>query len=144
MDKRARAFRATVIKLGTFIVVMLLVLVGLVTGVLSGLIGVGGGAVVVPVLIIAYGASDLVAKGTSLLMMIPTTISGAVRNFRNGNVNVVAALCVALATLVTTPLGAMIAEALDPQAANWLFIAFLVVITAQMAVKAVRAHRAGK
>ena len=49
-----------------------LVLVGVGTGILSGLIGVGGGVVVVPVLMLAFGTSDLVAKGTSLLMMIPT------------------------------------------------------------------------
>lgn len=47
---------------------------GVVTGVLSGLLGVGGGIVVVPALMLLFGASDLVAKGTSLLMMIPTAI----------------------------------------------------------------------
>ncbi len=119
-----------------------LVGVGLVTGILSGLIGVGGGIVVVPVLILLFGASDLVAKGTSLLMMIPTTLSGAWRNLRNGNVDLAAAGCVALATVVTTPLGALVAGAIDPAVANLLFVVFLAVIAAQMAYKAIRAHRA--
>lgn len=118
-----------------------LVAVGFVTGVISGLIGIGGGAIVVPVMIVLFGTSDLVAKGTSLLMMIPTTISGAIRNARNGNVDFVAAACVAVATLVTTPAGAIVAARLPPTVANWLFIAFLVVITAQMTQKAIRARR---
>jgi len=60
---------------------------GLVTGVLSGLFGIGGGIVVVPVLIAVFGASDLVAKGTSLLVIIPTAITGTVANVRAGMVD---------------------------------------------------------
>lgn len=120
-----------------------LVGVGIVTGVLSGLIGVGGGIIVVPVLILLFGSSDLVAKGTSLLMMIPTTMSGAWRNGKNDNIDWAAAGCIAVATCLTTPLGAIVAGAVDPQVANWLFVAFLVVIAAQMAQKAIRAGRAG-
>jgi len=120
-----------------------LVGVGVVTGVLSGLIGVGGGIIVVPVLILLFGSSDLVAKGTSLLMMIPTTMSGAWRNWKNDNIDWAAAGCIAVATCLTTPLGAIVAGAVDPQVANWLFVAFLVVIAAQMAQKAIRAGRAG-
>ncbi|MGO2096952.1 MAG: sulfite exporter TauE/SafE family protein [Candidatus Microbacterium stercoravium] len=118
-----------------------LVGIGVVTGILSGLIGVGGGVIIVPALIILFGTSDLVAKGTSLLMMIPTTISGALRNARNGNVDFVAAGTVAAGTLITTPLGVIVAAALDPATANLLFIAFLVVIGVQMAFKAVRGRR---
>ncbi|MGI6879218.1 sulfite exporter TauE/SafE family protein [Microbacterium sp. gxy059] len=121
-----------------------LVAVGVVTGILSGLIGVGGGVIVVPVLILAFGSSDLVAKGTSLLMMIPTTLSGAWRNAKNRNIDVVAAGVVALATVVTTPLGAIVAGVVDPFLANILFVCFLVVIAAQMAQKAIRASRKKK
>lgn len=121
-----------------------LVGVGVVTGVLSGLIGVGGGIIVVPVLILLFGSSDLVAKGTSLLMMIPTTMSGAWRNWKNNNIDWAAAGCIAIATCLTTPLGAIVAGAVDPQVANWLFVAFLVVIAAQMAQKAISASRKGK
>lgn len=115
--------------------------VGLITGVLSGLIGVGGGIIVVPALMLLFGASDLVAKGTSLLMMIPTTIAGAWRNTRNRNVDLVAAAVVAAATVITTPLGALVAAAVDPFVANMLFAAFLVVIGTQMAIRAFRAGR---
>lgn len=118
-----------------------LVGVGVVTGVLSGLIGVGGGIIVVPALILLFGASDLVAKGTALLMMIPTTMSGAWRNAKNRNVDFVAAGVIAAATVITTPLGALLAVAVDPFVANMLFAAFLVAIGTQMAIKAYRAGR---
>lgn len=60
----------------------MLALTGFLTGILSGLIGVGGGIIVVPVLMFFFGANDLVAKGTSLVMMIPGSISGTLANWR--------------------------------------------------------------
>lgn len=117
-----------------------LVVVGVLTGTLSGLIGVGGGIVVVPVLMMMFGTSDLVAKGTSLLMMIPTAISGTIGNVRRGNVDLVAAATVGLAACLTTALGAWIATLLDPLVSNILFACFLVFIATQMAVTALRAR----
>jgi len=119
-----------------------LVATGLATGILSGLLGVGGGIIVVPALILGFGASDLVAKGTSLLMMIPTAISGTVGNIRRNNVDLPAAALVGVAACTTTALGAWIASLLDPFAANLLFAVFIVFIAAQMAVRTVRAQRA--
>ncbi|WP_101848434.1 sulfite exporter TauE/SafE family protein [Zhihengliuella sp. ISTPL4] len=118
-----------------------LVAVGIGTGVLAGLIGVGGGVIVVPVLMLAFGTSDLVAKGTSLLMMIPTAISGTVGNLRNRNVDLVAALLIGVSACTTTALGAWLATIVDPTVGNLLFAAYLVVIAVQMAIKAVRGRR---
>lgn len=115
-----------------------LVVVGLLTGILSGLIGVGGGVVVVPVLILLFGASDLVAKGTSLLFMIPAAISGTIGNLRRKNVDLVAAACVGVAACTTTALGAWLATLMSPLVANILFAAFMVFIGTQMAIKAVK------
>ena len=116
---------------------MLLVL-GLFTGVLAGLIGVGGGIVVVPVLMLAFGTSDLVAKGTSLLMMIPTAVSGTIGNLRHHNVDLLAAGLVGLAACTTTALGAWLATLMNPFLGNVLFAVYLVFIAAQMALKAIR------
>lgn len=111
---------------------------GVVTGILAGLLGVGGGIIVVPALLLVFGTSDLVAKGTSLLMMIPTAVSGTVGNIRRRNVDLTAAVCVGVAACATTALGAQIAKAIDPFVANVLFSVFLVFIATQIAVKAVR------
>jgi uncharacterized protein len=120
-----------------------LVVLGLITGILAGLLGVGGGVIVVPALLLLFGTSDLIAKGTSLLMMIPTAISGTIGNIRRGNVDLTAALCVGIAACTTTALGAWIATLVDPQVGNILFALFLVFIAVQMGVKAVRGRRNG-
>ncbi|WP_203580277.1 sulfite exporter TauE/SafE family protein [Microbacterium hibisci] len=115
-----------------------LVVLGVATGILSGLIGVGGGIIVVPALMVLFGTSDLVAKGTSLLMMIPTAVSGTIGNLRRRNVDLVAAAIVGLAACTTTALGAWAATLLDPFVANVLFAAYLVIIAVQMGLRAWR------
>ena len=118
-----------------------LVVVGLLTGILSGLIGVGGGVVVVPVLILLFGASDLVAKGTSLLFMIPAAISGTIGNLRRKNVDLVAAGFVGVAACTPPALGAWLATLISPLVANILFAAFMVFIGTQMAIKAIKGRK---
>ncbi|WP_309129695.1 sulfite exporter TauE/SafE family protein [Microbacterium sp.] len=115
-----------------------LVAVGVVTGVIAGLIGVGGGVIVVPVLMLVFGTSDLVAKGTSLLMMIPTAVSGTIGNLRHRNVDLLAAGVIGLSACTMTALGAWLATLMDPLLGNILFAAYLVVIAVQMGIKAVR------
>lgn len=117
---------------------------GIITGILSGLLGVGGGIVVVPALMFLFGFSDLIAKGTSLLMMIPTAISGTLGNVKRKNVDLPVAICVGAAACTTTALGALIATALQPEAANILFAVFLIFIAGQMAVRTIRAQRAAR
>ncbi|MDR1430618.1 MAG: sulfite exporter TauE/SafE family protein [Propionibacteriaceae bacterium] len=115
-----------------------MVALGLIVGVLSGLLGIGGGLVVVPMLILLFGASDLVAKGTSLAMMIPTAISGTIGNFKRGNVDLAAGMFIGAGACVTSALGAATAAWVDPRIGNMLFAAFLVVITVRMAKDALK------
>ena len=118
-----------------------LVAVGVATGTIAGLIGVGGGVVVVPVLMLVFGTSDLVAKGTSLLMMIPTAISGTIGNLRHRNVDLLAAGVIGLAACTTTALGAWLATRIDPFLGNLLFAGYLLFVAVQMIVKAIRGRR---
>lgn len=118
--------------------IIALVVLGFVTGVLSGILGVGGGIIIVPMLILLFGQSDLVAKGTSLAMMIPTAVSGTIGNLRKRNVDLLSALIVGLSACVTTALGAAAAIALDPRTASILFAVFLVVLIVRLVVEAVK------
>lgn len=118
-----------------------LVVLGLITGVLAGLLGVGGGVIIVPALLLFFGTSDLIAKGTSLLVMIPTAISGTIGNLRRHNVDVLGGLVVGVAACTTTALGAWLAALLDPRTANILFAVFLVYVAAQMVLKAIRGRK---
>lgn len=120
---------------------VLLGVLGLVTGVLSGLLGVGGGIIVVPALMLLFGTSDLVARGTSLLMMIPAAISGTVGNVRRKNVDLLGAALIGAAACTTTALGAWLAKSLEPFAGNVIFAIFLAAIAVQIAVRAVKRLR---
>ncbi|MDR5699378.1 sulfite exporter TauE/SafE family protein [Agromyces aerolatus] len=119
-----------------------LVLTGLVTGILSGLLGVGGGIIVVPILMFFFGASDLVAKGTSLLMMVPGSISATIGNTRRRNVDLRAAGVVGLAACVASPLGLLTATAISPFWSNVTFSVLLTGICVQLVVKHIRSRRA--
>lgn len=114
----------------------LLVLLGLFTGITSGLFGIGGGVIVVPLLVLLFGASDLVAKGSSLLMIIATGLSGTVANLRTKNVDLRAAVIIGVVAAAATPLGAWFAGAMSPFAANMTFAGFLVLVIVRMAVDA--------
>ncbi len=107
---------------------VVLLLLGLLSGVLSGLVGVGGGVVIVPGLEVVLGAGDLLAKGTSLLTMVPTSVSGTVANLRRRAVDLRVGLTVGITAAVCSPGGAVLARLVDPQVGTWLFAAFLVVV----------------
>lgn len=115
-----------------------IVIFGLGVGILSGLLGVGGGFIIVPLLVLLFGASDVVAKGTSLLVMVPTAISGTIGNVRRRNVDLPSALAIGLAACTTTSLGALLARGLDPMTANIIFAALLLFLGVQMAVRAAK------
>lgn len=115
-----------------------LALVGMLTGVIAGLIGVGGGVIIVPALMVLFGTSDLVAKGTSLMMMIPTAVSGTIGNLRHRNVDLVGAGIIGLSACTMTALGAWLATLIDPVTGNVLFAAYIVAIAVQMGIKALR------
>lgn len=118
-----------------------LVLLGLVTGSLASLVGVGGGIVVVPVLLVVFGTSDLVAKGTSLLMMLPTSISGTVGNARRGNVALRPALLIGLCAAVASFGGTAVAVITPPQLATILFAGFVSVLIVRMVLDALKKQR---
>jgi uncharacterized membrane protein YfcA len=111
---------------------------GALAGVLSGLIGVGGGVVVVPLLILVFGVGDLAAKGTSLLMIIPTSFSGTLGNLRRGNVDLPSAAVIGLAACLLSPLGVGAAAAMNSDIAGALFACFLIVVGGRLAGEVLR------
>jgi uncharacterized protein len=120
------------------------VLLGLVMGIASGLLGIGGGIIAVPALVAIFGVSDLIAKGTSLLVMIPTAITGTISNWRAGLVDVPTGLIVGAAAAVASVAGARLSLALDPRLAAVLFAIFILGVAIQLSVRAVRLRSAEK
>ena len=115
--------------------IVLLIAIGFVVGTLSGLLGVGGGIVIVPTLIVLFGLDDLFAKGASLVALLPNAVTASVLNLRRRNGDLVGAVAIGLAGAATTWPGMLLAEFLDPQLASVLFAVFLLAIAAQLALR---------
>ena len=71
---------------GFWVNILIFLSTGAATGFLSGMMGVGGGTVMIPPMVILAGMPQHLAQGTSLLAMIPVSISGALTHYRLGNV----------------------------------------------------------
>ena len=99
----------------------LAVLSGLLIGALSGLIGIGGGVLLVPLLVIGFGFSQQVAQGTSLAALIPTSIVGALTHLRQGNLDVRAGVAMGLAGMVGAAGAALVAQHLHGKILERLF-----------------------
>jgi uncharacterized membrane protein YfcA len=109
---------------------LLLVAVGLVAGTLAGMLGIGGGVVMVPVMVVLYDMVPVVAKGTSVAVIVPTSSIGTIRNRRNGNVDLRAAAIVGITGMVSAVAGALVAGVMSDQLSNVLFAVLLVVVAA--------------
>ena len=114
-------------------VTVIFLLVGLGAGVLSGLFGIGGGIVIVPALMLVAKMSPSSATGTSLgALLLPVGALGAWEYYKNGNLNVRAALLVALGLFLGAWFGAKLNQMLTPQQAKRAFALFLVLVAGRM------------
>lgn len=121
-----------------------LALLGVVIGTLAGLLGIGGGALAVPSLSMLFGASDLVARGTSLLAMFPNSITTSAANLKRRLAHVRTALIIGLVAAATAPLGTWIAGEVSPRAGSIMFACYLCVLLVRSVFVAVKATRAAR
>jgi uncharacterized protein len=112
--------------------------IGVAGGIIAGLLGVGGGVLFVPGMVIFLGLSQHVAEATSLLAIVPVAIVGAYSHDRNGNVRRRDGLMVGLFSLAGTAGGVVVANALSGAALRAGFAALLVVVAVQLARGALR------
>lgn len=125
----------------TWIVVLGYLALGLVMGIASGLFGIGGGVIAVPALVAVIGVSDLTAKGTSLLVLVPTSIVGTIANLRARQVDLRAGIVVGVAATVAAMPGVALAVLIPPRLSSVLFALLLLVAAAQLSIAALRALR---
>jgi uncharacterized protein len=105
---------------------------GAVIGVLSGLSGVGGGVLLVPLLIVGFGIGQRIAQGTSLLAVLPTAAFGALVHHRQGDVDLGAAGRMALAGAPLALVGGELALWLPQRVLAGLFGVALVILAARL------------
>lgn len=92
-------------------IVVQLLIVGLVAGIAGGMFGIGGGAIMVPAMVLLMGMDQKFATGTSIAAQIlPIGLLGAAVYYRNGNLNVRDALLIAAGLLVGNLIGALFAN----------------------------------
>jgi uncharacterized membrane protein YfcA len=109
-----------------------LVVIGLVVGALAGMLGIGGGLMTVPILVVLFHVSPALAKGTSLAVVIPTAFSGTLQNLRNKNTDLTAAAIVSSTGIITAIAGSWVAAYMDDALANFLFAVLLIAIAGRM------------
>lgn len=96
--------------------------IGLVAGVASGLFGIGGGVLIVPALALLAGFSQELSVGTSLAVLLPPVgLAAVLEYYRHGNVNMKAAIFIALGLFVGAWLGSLFAHKMGDA---WLKLAF--------------------
>lgn len=108
--------------------IITLVATGLASGILAGLLGVGGGIIMVPAMILLVGLDPVIAKGTSLAVIVPTAIIGTVRNRSHANADLGLAATVGICGVITAAVGAVIATMISTTVSNLLLGALLVVV----------------
>ncbi|MGF1540096.1 MAG: sulfite exporter TauE/SafE family protein [Pleurocapsa sp.] len=106
----------------------LLILIGwgLFSGLLAGILGIGGGTVLVPI-IKSLGYTPVQAVATSSLAIIMTSISGSFQNWRTGNLSFKKVILLGLPSLLTAQIGVWIASAIAPFVLLVSFACFLII-----------------
>ena len=110
---------------------VLLVLIGVVVGIYSGLLGLGGGTIMIPIMIFLLAFSPKEAVGTSLAVMILAVIPAVVEHYRNGYVKPVTAAWMVVGMAVGSYFGARIAHWLPSQVVQLIFGFVLIFVAAQ-------------
>lgn len=109
-------------------VLLLALAVGAVTGVLSGLLGVGGGIVFVPAAVILFGVSQHDAQAVSLVVIVPISIVGAISHLRLGNIRWDTVAILAPTAAIGALVGALVAQQLSNEALRVIFGLLLIYV----------------
>lgn len=115
--------------------------IGLLGGISAGALGVGGGAIFVPGLVMVLGTSQHEAQGVSLAVIVLTASAGAWTHYRHGTLDVAAARWIIPASLPAGVLGAITAALLGDIALQRIFAAVILAVGAHMVVSATRRIR---
>ncbi len=113
--------------------------IGLAAGILSGLLGVGGGIILVPAMVLLLGLSQTMAQGISLAVIIPTAISGATVHYRQGHLHLRDVRWLAIGGVAGGLGGSALALILPVLALRGLFGLLMVVVGVSMALPKRRA-----
>jgi uncharacterized membrane protein YfcA len=109
--------------------------IGTLAGAFSGLFGVGGGTIIVPLLIFWFGFGERLATGTSLAAIVLIGLLGALAQGVYGNVHLLTGLWLAVPAVVGVIAGTAIQQRIPQRAVSLLFAALLVAVAIELVVK---------
>ena len=113
--------------------IILLLLIGLVSGIFGGMLGIGGGVIMIPALVFLFGMSQQTAQGTSLAVMLPPIGLLAVLNYyKAGQLNLKYAMIISAAFLIGGYFGSMISLNIPENIMRRLFAVLMIVISIKM------------
>ncbi|GAC1390987.1 MAG: sulfite exporter TauE/SafE family protein [Candidatus Saccharimonadales bacterium] len=109
------------------------IVLGLFAGIMSGLVGIGGGVVIVPALVLLFGYSQKLAQGTTLALLVPPIgILAALTYYKQGNLNIHAAIYIIIGFVVGSLLGAKFSTHLSNATLTRIFAVFLLLLAVKM------------
>lgn len=113
--------------------ILILIMIGLLAGMLSGLVGVGGGIVMVPLLVLLLGFTQHQAQGTSLsVLVVPVTALAVYNYYQEGYINWKYAAIIAVFFVVGSYFGSKLAIGLDQKMLKKVFSVVLLLIAGKM------------
>src|SRR5215469_2798824 len=113
--------------------IVMLILVGLIAGILSGLVGLGGGVIIVPALVFLLGFSQHQAQGTSLgILLLPAGIFAVLNYYQKGYIDIKAVLLLFVGFLIGGFLGSKLSLSLPEATLKKVFAVALVCIAAKV------------
>ena len=113
--------------------ILLYIVLGLVAGVFSGLIGIGGGLIIIPALVLLFGLSQHMAQGTTLALMVPPIgLLAAWMYYKNGFVDLKVAAFICLGFFVGGLLGAKFAVVMPDVVLKRIFGTAMLLISIKM------------
>lgn len=113
--------------------IAVMVVVGVLVGLLSGLFGIGGGTIIVPALV-WLGLTQRHAAATSMLAIVPTSVSGVLAYAVEGNVDWIAALLMFLGMFIGGQIGSLLLSRLPEVVLRWAFVVFMAFIIASQLI----------
>ena len=117
-------------------------LVGVAAGVLAGMLGIGGGSLFVPALVLIVGLDQVDAEATSLLAIVPVALVGAARQQQYGNLRVREGIALGIAAIPGAIAGVEIVNAIPERATKTGFAVLLLYVAWTLASGALRELRA--
>ncbi|MBI4796007.1 MAG: sulfite exporter TauE/SafE family protein [Deltaproteobacteria bacterium] len=117
-------------------------LIGLFSGLFGGLVGLGGGVIMIPLMVAFFKFDQHQAHGTSLMALVFTGLSGAITYYLKGSVDILAAALLAAAAIFTARFGAVYANALPEWKLKRAFGYFVIFVSLLLLSKPYLSHLA--